>query len=298
MSRQLNLPYLSPGVYRVELRAVLPGDRVTPLTSVSLRIIAPLYARWWFIALFLLLFALAVYLLYHYRLRLMQGRNRLLQEKLNLEQDLERSILTSIRSQMNPHFIFNALNTIQSYIYLNDRPNAISYLGKFSSLTRKVLENSGQELVPVAEEVETLRLYLELEQMRFSDNMEVEVNVAPDIHGGKSRIPPMLIQPYVENAVKHGLLHKKDDRRLHVTFRADGTFLEVTIEDNGVGRKRSEELNRRGRNHRPFSTQANEKRLEIMNRTTTPGFTVAYHDLHDDDGRPTGTRVVLRMPMM
>lgn len=298
MSRQLNLPYLSPGGYRVELRAVLPDGRITPLTSVLLDIIAPVWARWWFIVLCLVLFSVGIYSLYRYRLMLMGRQGALVQEKLKLEQELERSMLTSIRSQMNPHFIFNALNTIQSYIYLNDKPNAINYLGKFSSLTRKVLEMSAQELVTVAEEVETLRLYLELEQMRFADSMDVEVTVDPDIKGDIGRIPPMLIQPYVENAIKHGLLHKKDDRMLRLDFRADKGSLLVTIEDNGVGRRRSEELSRRGKAHRPFSSEANRKRLEIMNRATAPGFTVEYQDLEDEAGKPLGTRVVLRMPMM
>ncbi len=298
MSRQLNLPYLSPGVYRVELRAVLPDGRVTPLSSVVLDIIPPLWGRWWFILLCLALFASGVYGLYRYRLMFMGRQSALVEEKLKLEQELERSMLTSIRSQMNPHFIFNALNTIQSYIYLNDKPNAISYLGKFSSLTRKVLEMSAQELVTVAEEIETLRLYLELEQMRFSDSMDVNISVGADITAERSRIPPMLIQPYVENAIKHGLLHKKDDRLLQLSFRTDGGFLVVNIEDNGVGRKRSEELNKKSKAHRPFSSEANRKRLEIMNRATAPGFTVTYHDLEDTDGRPLGTKVVLRMPMM
>lgn len=297
MSRMLNLPFLSPGDYEVELQAVLPDGRTTGVTGVSLHIIAPLYARWWFILLCLALFASGIYVIYRYRLRLMGAQNRLLEEKLRLEQELDRSMLASIRSQMNPHFIFNALNTIQSYIYLNDRPNAISYLGKFSNLTRLILEMSNHERVCLRDEIEALRLYLELEKMRFEESLDITFDVNPSIKVEQCFIPPMLIQPYVENAVKHGLLHKKDNRRLRLTFRPVDGHLEVTVEDNGIGRKRSEELNARSSRHRPFSTEANQKRLEIMNKAIPKGFTVKYVDRTDASGRPEGTTVILQMPL-
>jgi hypothetical protein len=298
MSRMLNLPYLSPGDYQVELQAVLPDGRRTTATAVSLRIIAPIYARWWFIALCLVLFAVGVYTLYRYRLRFIEGQNILIQEKLKLEKELDRSMLASIRSQMNPHFIFNALNTIQSYIYLNDKPNAISYLGKFSSLTRLILEMSNHEKVCLRDEVEALKLYLELEKMRFEESLDIEIDIEPSIKVEQCFIPTMLIQPYLENAVKHGLLHKKENRSVRILFRLKpNDMLEVTIEDNGIGRKRSAELNAKSSRHRPFSTEANQKRLEIMNKAIPEGFTVTYIDRVDAQGRAEGTTVILLMPL-
>ncbi len=298
MSRMLNLPYLSPGDYEVELQAVLPDGRRTTTTAVSLRIIAPVYARWWFIALCLVLFAVGVYTLYRYRLRFIEGQNILIQEKLKLEKELDRSMLASIRSQMNPHFIFNALNTIQSYIYLNDKPNAISYLGKFSSLTRLILEMSNHEKVCLRDEVEALKLYLELEKMRFEESLDIEIDIEPAIKAEQCFIPTMLIQPYLENAVKHGLLHKKENRSVRILFRLKpNDMLEVTIEDNGIGRKRSAELNAKSSRHRPFSTEANQKRLEIMNKAIPEGFTVTYIDRVDAQGRAEGTTVILMMPL-
>ena len=198
---------------------------------------------------------------------------------------------------VNPHFIFNALNTIQSYIYMNDRTNAVNYLGKFAQLTRKVLDLSTNELVTLREELDALNLYLELEKMRFEESLEVEVNVDSAIDIDLIKIPPMLIQPYVENALKHGLLHRKEHRKLSCSFRADGAFLVVTITDNGVGRKRSEELNAKAARHRPFSTEATQKRIELMNRALPNGFTVEYIDRQAEDGQSEGTTVVLRMPI-
>lgn len=297
MSRMVNLPFLSPGDYRLELRTLLSDGRVSESTSLEMRIRPPLYKRWWFQLLGILFLAAAFYALYRYRVRLMSRQNLLLQQKLKLEQDLERSMLASIRSQMNPHFIFNALNTIQSYIYMNDRTNAVNYLGKFAQLTRKVLDLSTNELVTLREELDALNLYLELEKMRFEESLEVEVNVDSAIDIDLIKIPPMLIQPYVENALKHGLLHRKEHRKLSCSFRVDSASLVVTITDNGVGRKRSEELNAKAARHRPFSTEATQKRLELMNRALPNGFTVEYIDRQAEDGQSEGTTVVLRMPI-
>jgi len=297
LSRRIDLPYLSPGKYDVQLRARLADGRYTPTELVAIDIIAPIYARLWFQMLGVLLFGVGFYALYHYRLRFIKDQNALLQEKMKLEQELDRSMLASIRSQMNPHFIFNALNTIQSYIYLNDRPNAISYLGKFSSLTRLILEMSNHDRVCLRDEMEALKLYLELEKMRFEESLDIQIDIDPAIRADQCFIPPMLIQPYVENAVKHGLLHQKENRRLRLAFRMHNDQLEVTIEDNGIGRKRSAELNAKGSRHRPFSTEANQKRLEIMNKAIPEGFTVRYIDRVDAQGRAEGTTVVLLMPL-
>ncbi len=297
LSRMLNLPYLSPGSYTVQLRAQLPDGRFTPVAEVKITIVPPLYARWWFRLLSALLIGGALYALYRYRLRFIERQNVLLQQKIKLEQELDRSMLASIRSQMNPHFIFNALNTIQSYIYLNDKPNAISYLGKFSSLTRLILDMSSHERVSLRDEIDALKLYLELEKVRFEESLEVKMEVDKAIHPDQCFIPPMLIQPYVENAVKHGLLHKKAERELRIAFRLNKEFLEVTIEDNGIGRKRSAELNAKSTRHRPFATEANQKRLEIMNKAIPEGFTVTYIDRVDAQGRAEGTTVVLLMPL-
>jgi LytS/YehU family sensor histidine kinase len=153
-------------------------------------------------------------------------------------------MLASIKSQMNPHFLFNALNTIQAYIYTNDKENASVYLGKFSELTRRILEMSNKDCVPLSEEIKSLSLYLELEKIRFEDLLHYTFEVDPALQPDFVYIPSMLIQPYVENAIKHGLLHKKDDRQLWIKFIKERDCLMVIIDDNGIGRKRSAQLKR------------------------------------------------------
>lgn len=298
LSRNINLPFLSPNDYTVEMRIQLEDGRVSPNETVRFRIRAPLFKRWWFQTAIFAMLALAGNGLYRYRLRLMGRQNALLQEKLKLEQDLERSLLASIRSQMNPHFIFNALNTIQSYIYMNDRSNAVTYLGKFAQLTRKVLDMSTHEWVTLREELDALQLYLELEKMRFEETLEATVEVAQDIHADACRIPPMLIQPFVENALKHGLLHRKENRKLRCSFRKEGDALVVSVSDNGIGRERSQKMNEKNaRQHRSFSTEATQKRIELMNRTLPQGFSVEYTDHVNAAGEAEGTTVVLRIPI-
>jgi len=296
--RTITLPFLSAGDYKIELRVLLEDGRVSAAETIQFRIRAPLYKRLWFQALMLFLLASSFYTLYRYRVLMMGRQNLLLQEKLKLEQDLERSLLASIRSQMNPHFIFNALNTIQSYIYSNDRNNAVNYLGKFAQLTRKVLDMSNHESVSLAEELEALNLYLELEKMRFEESLEVKLDVASDIYPEGCKIPPMLIQPYVENALKHGLLHRKENRKLRCSFRKEENVLVVEIADNGIGRKRSREMNKKSaRQHVSFSTAATQKRIELMNRTLPEGFSVEYIDHVNEAEEPEGTTVILYMPI-
>jgi LytS/YehU family sensor histidine kinase len=198
---------------------------------------------------------------------------------------------------MNPHFIFNALNTIQSYIYLNDKESASNYLAQFSMLTRKILDMSNHETVTLTDEIETLQLYLSLEKMRFEDSLNYEIIIASSLKVKEIKIPSMLIQPYVENALKHGLLHKKTNRNLTITFENNDTFLIVKIDDNGVGRKRANELNSiKDIKFNSFSTEANQKRLTLLNKHTAE-IGVEIIDKIDKRGYSEGTLVILKIPL-
>ncbi|HEY8365573.1 MAG TPA: histidine kinase, partial [Bacteroidia bacterium] len=208
------------------------------------------------------------------------------------------SILASCKSQMNPHFFYNALNTIQAYIFVNDKKKASNYLSKFSKLTRLILEMSERENISLREELEALKLYLDLEKMRFSDSFEYEIKVSSDIVQDSVEFPPMLLQPYVENAVKHGLLHKQGEKSINIKFARKEDILIVEIEDNGIGRKRSAELNAiKNKKHQSFSTQANEKRLEILNEGRKAKIAVEYVDKLSNEGNPLGTLVRLYIPI-
>lgn len=224
--------------------------------------------------------------------------NQVLNATLAYEQNLNKSILTSIKAQMNPHFFYNALNTIQSYIFADDKRNATAYLSKFSSLTRMILEMSEKERVPLSQEIKALTLYLEIEKARFNNDFQFTLQVAPFVDTDMLSIPSMIIQPYVENAVKHGLLHKRDSKQLVISFTRDNGSLIVTVDDNGIGRKRSEEINQvRSERHQSFSTQANQKRLELLNQGRSKKVVVLYTDKVSDDGTAAGTTVTLTIPV-
>lgn len=290
--RSLNLPALSSGDHLIELRAkFIDGDYSSQ--HLKFTILKPFWKALWFYSIAFILCLVIVIFGFKYRIRQIQLRNHLITEKINLESDLNKSLLASIKSQMNPHFIFNALNTIQAYIYMNDKKNATGYLSKFSKLTRHILELSEKEKVQVSEEIKALELYLELEKMRFQEDFTYSI-CYEKIDASGCMIPSMLIQPYVENAIKHGLLHLDGKKELTIKFSIEASNLCVEIEDNGIGRKKSAEIQaKRAENHESFSSKANEQRLKLLNNNTDIGVEVI--DKYSKDNQPLGTKVTLRI---
>jgi len=296
-SRVLKLASLSPGLYTIVFRlGELPV--VENSSGIKFEIVKPWWAQYWFIGICFISFFGVVYTYYKWQITLLYKRNKLLSEKIELEKHLNASILTSIRSQMNPHFFYNALNTIQSFIFSDDKKNAAVYLSKFSKLTRTILEHSERERIPLTEEIMALTLYLEIEKVRFNDDFDFRIHVNEHLDKDQVRIPPMLIQPYVENAIRHGLLHKKEKKELHIDFKQEDGFLTVIVDDNGIGRKRSEELNRtRQGAHRSFASTANQTRLEILNKDSRTKTAVRYIDKTDWENSSIGTTVIIHIPM-
>jgi hypothetical protein len=291
---QIQFSSLSPGNYTLKFKV----DNQELTEKVDFVILTP----YWLQPFFFISIALAVSGLgfIFFRLRTTRFKKQLswLEEKVELEKSLSNSMLTSIRAQMNPHFFYNALNTIQAYIYTNDRRNASAYLSKFSRLTRLVLEMSDKERVYLLEELEALRLYLELERMRFQTDLEVNFKVHDDVESEFITLPPMLIQPYVENAFKHGLMHREGLKCLYVSFSRDKDNLIVIVEDNGIGRAAAAKVSvERADTHQPFATRANQKRLELINRNRSRKVFVHLEDLIDEFGLALGTRVKLTIPI-
>lgn len=217
------------------------------------------------------------------------------------QSELEKaeSELKAIKAQMNPHFIFNALNSIQEMFFIGDKRLANEHLGQFSQLTRQILKASGKQYVSLAEEVDMLDKYLSLEGLRFEKgfvySIKCDISEADDV-----MIPPMLVQPYVENSIRHGLLHKKGDKSVEVLFEFNTVekLLTCTITDNGVGRKVSAEINKKRTSlHQSFSTSANNKRLELLNQNLDKQIGVVYIDLEDENLQSTGTKVIINIPV-
>jgi LytS/YehU family sensor histidine kinase len=162
-----------------------------------------------------------------------------------------------------------------------------------------ILDMSTKDMVPLSEEIRALTLYLELEQLRFDDKLMYEFVVDTSISTETTYIHSMLIQPYVENAIKHGLLHKKDNWKLLLKFSKKGNAIEITVDDNGIGRQKSEELNKlKLRRHQSFATNANQTRLEILNKGLKNSIALHIVDKVDDRGQPAGTTVVLTIPLL
>lgn len=297
-SRSLQLASLSPGKYTIEINAFNEdGVAADKPVSMQFTIAAPFYKQRWFIIAIAALILGAMYIYFRQRLQHEKKNNELLAQKMELEQELHQSMLASIKSQMNPHFLFNALNTIQSYIYTNEKENASQYLGKFSELTRMILDMSNKEKVTLADEIKALHLYLELEQLRFEEKLQYSMTVDKDLSTETFLIPSMLVQPYVENAIKHGLMHQKNKWQLHISFTKKENAVEICIDDNGVGRRASEAINRQKiKKHQSFASNANQKRLAILNKGLKQAIALQIIDKEDAYGHAAGTTVILNIP--
>ncbi|WP_276485640.1 tetratricopeptide repeat protein [Paraflavitalea pollutisoli] len=223
-------------------------------------------------------------------------------EQKQRESEFERKVsdaaLHSLRSQMNPHFIFNCLNSIKLYAVENNQEAATSYLGKFSRLMRLVLENSKSDRILLQQEVETLQLYMEMEAMRFKEKLHYKIDIADNVDMDYIEIPPMLIQPYVENAIWHGLMPKADGGTLVVSFRCEEDNLKIVVRDNGVGRARAAELkSKSATTHKSFGMSITHQRIELINQLYNTNMSVTVHDLHDGQGQATGTEVIIDIPI-
>ena len=217
----------------------------------------------------------------------------------DFNQKLGETEMAALRAQMNPHFIFNCLNSIQYFTAQNDAETASDYLTKFSRLIRLVLENSRSERVTLTNELETLRLYIEMEAMRFGQKVRYSIIVEPTVDVESIQIPPLLIQPFVENAIWHGLMHKPDGGSVTVAVQQpQDHLLEVSITDDGVGRiKAAAYKSKSATSHKSFGMKVTAERIDLINQMYHTHTQVRIDDLTDAAGQPTGTRVTVTIPI-
>jgi tetratricopeptide (TPR) repeat protein len=216
--------------------------------------------------------------------------------KNELERKTSELEMKALRTQMNPHFIFNCLNSINRFILKNNKSEASEYLTKFSRLVRLVLHNSQSQLIPLENELEGLRLYIELEAMRFENQFTFEIKLPKDLDSSSLMVPPLFLQPYVENAIWHGLMHKEEHGKLSVQISSDERQLFFTITDDGVGRKKAMALlSKSATKHKSFGMKITADRISLLNGTTEAA--VLVNDLVNADGRAAGTEVILKLPI-
>ncbi len=221
------------------------------------------------------------------------------QVQTDFEQKIAETEMTALRAQMNPHFIFNCLNSIKLYTLENDSQTASEYLTIFSQLIRLVLENSQSEKVTLQKELETLRLYIELEAMRFKNKVHYEINVDPAIDQQFTDIPPLLLQPYVENAIWHGLMYKKEGGKIKIDVAQPSEhLLHIEITDNGVGREMAGAYkSKSATRQKSFGLKMTSERIDIINQLYEMEADVKIVDLKDARNNATGTKVTIQIPI-
>jgi hypothetical protein len=218
-------------------------------------------------------------------------------EKNSLQNKIYGLEIKAMKAQMNPHFIFNSLNSIQQFILEKDDDNAYNYLSKFSILVRKILETNNRESITLTDEIEILKGYLEIEALRFSNAFEWEIIEDPALSANKIHIPHMMVQPFVENAIWHGLLHKRGDKKLTVRFSfIDENKLLCVVEDNGAGRDAAKKENLTGKNS--LAIDFIKQRLELLGKMKKTEYSLLINDKKDVNGGNSGTIIELTLPVL
>ena len=222
-------------------------------------------------------------------------RNR--RQKMQAQKTGAELQMQVFRSQMNPHFIFNSLNGIEYFILQNEKRNASIYLNKFASLIRIILSNSRKDLVPFADDMATIQLYIDLELLRFNGSFSYVTDIDQTLLDADYRVPPLLIQPFVENAIIHGFAYsERKDLQLKISAILRGEYIIYTIEDNGVGRKKSAAYNALNKpKHNSLGMQITDQRISIFNEQHKGDSAVNIADLFDESGEPCGTSVTVKI---
>lgn len=203
-----------------------------------------------------------------------------------------------LRTQLNPHFLFNAMGAIQQYIYSNEDPQLISdYLGKFSRLTRMILNYSRQDLISLEEELEFLKNYIELQQIRFEVPFEFRLELSEDLAIDELLVPPMLTQPFIENAIEHGFLHKEEQGHIDLIIKETDRQLLITVKDDGIGRVQASTLAKKTK-HESMATQITIERLKLIQKKLRQKSELLINDLLDQHNQVTGTQVQLNIPLI
>lgn len=296
VTRFARFPILNPGSYEFQVKAINEDgvESINP-AKINLVINYPWWRTWWFYFVVTTTLFGVTYVLYN---------NRIKQIKKEQEfNDKIRSLrMMALQAQMNPHFVFNSLSAIQKFLTTNEQEQAMIYLARFAQLIRTIFEQSKEQLITLEEEFEFLQLYLDLEKLRFKDKVTIEFNITPSITKDDYDIliPPLIIQPIIENAFKHGLMHKEEGGQLKVEFRKDVNFLTCQIEDNGIGRAMAKKMGEgKLRPGRSSGLKTAEERLEILNKSSEAKNveSLSIEDLVDHNQNPIGTRVEIKIQL-
>lgn len=284
---------LPPGDYTMRVKAKREnGSFYKPEGSFRFTIRPVFWQTWWFRTISTLAIITLVILL-------VRRRINYIRREAGFKHRMAEAEMAALRSQMNPHFIFNCLNAIDNLIQTNQKEKATVYLSRFAKLIRNVLDSSKNNVVSFQKDLESLQLYLQMEQFRCSNRFDYTINAGNELLQGDYKVPPLILQPFVENAIHHGLLNKEtDDRKLEVTAAIKDDTICYTITDNGIGRKEAAKLKEINKpEHRSYGIQITEERLRLYNQENGAADDLIITDLYKD-GEVSGTKVEIRLAIM
>ena len=293
--QRIQITNIPSGNFEIELKVIDHNGNSSENTIILSGYSNPPYWRtWWFVSVLSLLLICSIIIFF--KLRILRLKSAQLKEikRIKIENELRLSRETALKSQMNPHFVFNVLNSIKSYIYKNDKQKANIYLNEFSNLIRTFLNMSNSSSITIAEELKMLKTYISLESMMLGGEFIFDQDVDESVDQSSSKIPSLLIQPFIENAFKHGLQHRPGLKKLALKVKKIGSYLIITIEDNGVGREESAKINAHSNSqHASFAGDAIKKRIELINRDEEI-VCITFTDLFENK-KATGTLVTIKI---
>jgi ligand-binding sensor domain-containing protein len=269
--------------------------------DIAIIINSPWWSTWWAYFMYALLAVAGIWTIVHYRSRSLRReleQRKKEQQLVELRHQKSELEMHALRAQMNPHFIFNSLNSIDLFILQNDKAKASKYLTKFSRLIRMILDSSTKATVSLAEDLEALQLYLELERLRCDQKFSFRIKCDPGIDADFMQLPPMLLQPFAENAIWHGLMNKKEGGHLCINIDQEDSTLICTITDDGIGRKKAAELQDKSDKHKSMGMKITEGRIAMIQKMSEENKSVEIRDLVDADDNAAGTEVVLKIPVV
>lgn len=284
-----NFSSLSPGSYSFKVKAKLQTGEWGPVNEKLKFIIKPpFWQTGWFIAASLLLLAGAIFWA-------VRKRISVIRHEAEMKQKITETEMMAFRAQMNPHFIFNSLNAIDNLIQTNQKDRATTYLARFAKLIRNVLDSSKNNVVPFQKDFESLQLYLQMEQFRSNNKFEYELKADNELLQSDYKVPPLIVQPFVENAIHHGLLNKETgNRKLTVSAALQNDCIKYTVTDNGVGRAKAQQLKELNKpEHQSYGIDITAERIELYNKNGKNNY-VTITDLFEND-EPAGTRVEIKI---
>jgi ligand-binding sensor domain-containing protein len=295
-SRQVEFLSLKPGKYFLEVMAQNhSGTWSSNPAKMEFIILSPFWQQWWFIALCCLVLAGVIYIYLKVRISRVKKEEAM---KTDFNRQLAELEMKALRSQMNPHFIFNVMNSIQDYILKNDARSAQRYLTRFAKLVRLILDNSMMGEIVLNQELKAAEIYIELEQQRFDNKFEFQIFIEEDVDSESLLIPSMIIQPYLENAIKHGISHLNEQGKVMIKIKKEKGALNINIEDNGVGRKAASAFNSKNvRDHVSYGSEITGDRIKAYNIANNTNIRTVVTDLIDSFGNACGTQVTLIIPL-